>query len=286
MLMFQRVSSTAATMLVAFAAAGTVAVAAPSASAQAGTVANVADRGASAYAPEDTVAAITEAKNDNAKVVRLDVRATKDGKLVLLHDASLARTTNVENVFPGRGPWNVSDFTLAEVQQLDAGSWFDSTFAGEPVPTLTQALSTAYNDGLGVILDVAVPTSAQVAKSVQTQQASAKPTTSTGTFYVESSDQDFLKSFHKLLPWVPTGFVGTPAADQLTALAKFVDLVDVPRADVTADYVTQLHQKNLKAFAWTVNDEDTMRSFIAAGVDGIATTRPDALNTVLTTPAS
>jgi glycerophosphoryl diester phosphodiesterase len=108
----------------------------------------VAHRGASAYAPEHTLASYRLALEQRADFVEQDLQISKDGVLVCLHDLTLERTTNVEEVFPtrsvagpnGRNTWNVSDFTLPELKTLDAGSWFDPKFAGERIPTLQEAI--------------------------------------------------------------------------------------------------------------------------------------------------
>jgi glycerophosphoryl diester phosphodiesterase len=112
----------------------------------------VAHRGASAYAPEHTLSAYKLAIEQGADFVEQDLAVTKDGVLICLHDASLERTTNVEELFPGRGTsislegrtrtaWVANDFTLAEIKTLDAGSWFDKKFAGEKIPTFDEAVA-------------------------------------------------------------------------------------------------------------------------------------------------
>jgi len=112
----------------------------------------VAHRGASAYAPEHTAAAYKLAIEMGADFVEQDLAVTKDGVLICLHDASLERTTNVEEVFPDRGitvsldgstrkHWVANDFTLAEIKRLDAGSWFDKKFAAERVLTFDEAVA-------------------------------------------------------------------------------------------------------------------------------------------------
>jgi len=112
----------------------------------------VAHRGASAYAPEHTLAAYKLAIEMGADYVEQDLAVTKDGVLICLHDASLERTTNVEQLFPDRAvsisiegntrrAWVANDFTLAEIKTLDAGSWFDAKFAGEKVPTFDEAIA-------------------------------------------------------------------------------------------------------------------------------------------------
>lgn len=107
----------------------------------------IAHRGASAYAPEHTIAAYELAIEQGADFVEQDLQVTKDGVLICMHDLSLERTTNVEEVFPdrsaivrGRKAWPVADFTLEEIKTLDAGSWFDAKFAGARVPTFQEAI--------------------------------------------------------------------------------------------------------------------------------------------------
>lgn len=116
----------------------------------------VAHRGASSYAPEHTIAAYKLAIEQRADFVEQDLQITKDGVLVCLHDLTLERTTNVEDIFPDRFKqdvsedqqpgavaakhWYVSDFTLAEIKRLDAGSWKGEQFKGERVPTWQEAV--------------------------------------------------------------------------------------------------------------------------------------------------
>lgn len=116
----------------------------------------VAHRGASAYAPEHTLEAYRLALAQGADFVEQDLQVTRDSQLVCLHDLTLERTTNVEEVFPDRyredvsedqSPgakaarhWYVSDFTLEEIRRLDAGSWFDPKFRGARVPTWQEAI--------------------------------------------------------------------------------------------------------------------------------------------------
>src|SRR5688500_3554141 len=108
----------------------------------------IAHRGASAYAPEHTLSAYRLALEQGADFVEQDLQISKDGVLVCLHDLTLERTTNVEEIFPDRGAaspkgrktWNVSDFTVAELKRLDAGSWFGSKFNGERIPTFQEAI--------------------------------------------------------------------------------------------------------------------------------------------------
>lgn len=111
----------------------------------------IAHRGASAYAPEHTLAAYELALEMGADYVEQDLQMTKDGVLICLHDTSLERTTDVEAVYPdrydrgtfersGKRTWPAAKFTLEEIKRLDAGSWFGAEFAGQRVPTFQESL--------------------------------------------------------------------------------------------------------------------------------------------------
>lgn len=114
----------------------------------------IAHRGASAYAPENTLAAYELALRQAADCIELDLHASKDGILVCIHDRTLERTTNVRDVFPDRGRdvteqaggrrrWFVHDFSLAEIQTLDCGSWFGAAHAGARIETFDDILDWA-----------------------------------------------------------------------------------------------------------------------------------------------
>ncbi len=114
----------------------------------------VAHRGASAYAPEHTLVAYELGIAQGADYIEPDLQITSDGVLIALHDLTLERTTNIEEVFPSRFEeveirgeltkvWPVNDFTLEEIRTLDAGSWFDTSFAGATIPTFAEVIEVA-----------------------------------------------------------------------------------------------------------------------------------------------
>jgi glycerophosphoryl diester phosphodiesterase len=127
----------------------------------------IAHRGASAYAPENTVPALRLAAEQGANFVEFDLQLTKDRQIVLLHDTSLERTTDVEEVFPdrfrsiGQGAqatrrWPLADFTLAEVKRLDAGAWFDAKFRGTRIPTFGETID-AMRGRSGLFIEIKSP---------------------------------------------------------------------------------------------------------------------------------
>ena len=125
----------------------------------------IAHRGASAYAPENTVPAFTLAAEQGAGFVEFDLQLTKDRQLVCLHDTSLERTTDVEDVFPDRfrpasdgqpRRWMLEDFTLAEIKRLDAGTWFHDKFKGTRIPTFAETIA-ALRGRAGLFIEIKAP---------------------------------------------------------------------------------------------------------------------------------
>jgi glycerophosphoryl diester phosphodiesterase len=250
------------------------------------TVTNVAHRGASHDAPENTMVAFELAKTMHADMFEIDVQETRDDKLVLMHDTTLARTTNVEEVFPDRSPWNVRDFSLAEIRKLDAGSWFAPEFAGEPVPTLDETLEEMEDAGMGLLLEVKSPSlypgiGANIADEVLEHPSWSRPDPNGRRLILQSFDWDFVKEFAPLLPRVPRGLLGTPPVAELPELATFANQINPTHGDLTADYVARVHELDMEVFTWTVDDPAGMRRAIDLGVDGVITNRPDVLHEVI-----
>ncbi|NUW39319.1 glycerophosphodiester phosphodiesterase [Nonomuraea rhodomycinica] len=242
----------------------------------------VAHRGASAYAPENTLAAFELAAEQGADLYELDVQETRDHRLVLMHDTTLARTTDAERVFPGRAPWRVSGLSLAEIRKLDAGSWFGGDFAGERVPTLAETLSAMSGSGMGLLLEIKAPhlypgIEARVAAELRRFPVWLEP----GRLVVQSFDWDSMRRFHALMPDVAVGILGTPSLGRLAELARFADQINPPYRDITSDYVRRVHARGMRVLTWTVDDPAVMRRMLGHGVDGVISNRPDVVRDVL-----
>ncbi|GAA4942944.1 glycerophosphoryl diester phosphodiesterase [Nonomuraea thailandensis] len=254
----------------------------PATPAEAATIVNVAHRGASAYAPENTIAAFELATTQGADLFELDVQETADHELVLMHDTTLSRTTNAEQVFPDLSPWNVGDLTLDQIRELDAGSWLSGQYDGEPVPTLGEALREMSGSGMGLLLEVKAPEryegiEARIAAELRRHPSWLAP----GKLVVQSFDWDSMRRFDRLLPEAPIGLLGTPSTGELPGLAKFADQINPPYTTLTASYVRRVHALGLDVLTWTVDSSAAMRRMIGYKVDGIITNRPDVLSDVL-----
>jgi glycerophosphoryl diester phosphodiesterase len=249
-------------------------------------VVNVGHRGASAYAPENTIAAFNAAAARRADMFEFDVQETRDHQLVLIHDTTLGRTTDAEELFPDRAPWRVGDFTLAEIRRLDAGSRFGAQYAGVRVPTLEEALHAMQGSGLGALLEVKAPErypgiEGRIAGVLCRNPYWLISDTWRRRLVVQGFDWGSMHRFHSLLPGVPIGLLGTPAAEQLPELATFADEINPPYPEVSASYVARVHELGMQVLTWTIDDPAVMRQMIATGVDGIITNKPDMLAQVL-----
>lgn len=249
-------------------------------------VLNVAHRGASAAAPENTLAAFREGIEMNSDLIETDVQRSKDGELVLMHDTNLARTTDVEQVFPDRAPWKVSEFTYAEMQKLDAGSWKSAEYAGEPIPTLAQAIEAIRPSRAGLLLEIKAPDlypgiEAEVAEEMRTFPGYVESAVAADRLVIQSFSFDSMRRYAALEPDVPVGLLGTPAVDQLPALAEFADQVNPHHKSVDASYVEAVHAAGMDCLVWTVDAPADMNRAVDLGVDGVITNKPDVLEQVL-----
>lgn len=247
----------------------------------------IAHRGASAYAPENTLAAVDLAADMGFSWVENDVQRTKDGVLVVVHDDNLARTTDVEQRFPDRAPWKVKEFTAAEIATLDAGSWFGGKWAGARVPTLTQYLKRVDGNGQKLLLEVkkpeAYPGIAKDTLRVLGEEGWLDRAHVARRLVVQSFGAQSVKEVHAQRPDITTAFLGTPAVADLASYAEFTDQINPTHTSLTAQYVAAVHRfrgphgRRLQVSTWTVNDAAGAVRVDGFGVDGIITNNPDAV---------
>ncbi|GAA2235570.1 hydrolase [Streptomyces amakusaensis] len=247
----------------------------------------IAHRGASGYAPENTLAAVDLAGRMGFAWVETDVQRTRDGELVVVHDETLARTTDAEQRFPGRAPWRVRDFTAAEIATLDAGGWFGPRWAGARVPTLREYLSRVERNGQRLLLEIKRPElypgiERDILLTLGEEGWLDRSHTRRG-LVVQSFGADSVRAVHRQRPDVVTGLLGNPAVAELPSYAAFTDQINPSHTRITADYVAAVqrlrgaHGEPLRVHVWTVNDAAGAERAEAFGVDGIITDRPDVV---------
>jgi len=272
----------------------------------------IAHRGASGYAPEHTFAAYDLAIEQKADFVEPDLAVAKDGVLICLHDDTLERTTNVEEVYPtrfsaemkGRNSekrWVANDFTVEEIGKLDAGSWFDSRFAGARVPTWDAMLARVQkHPGVGVYPELKSPPlytarGIDMARifvdSVRKHGLDTRESLRTTPMTIQSFDRPTIKRMSVELPTVPRVFLTSDDEDvsdaRLKDLASFATGIGPEKKVIAAhpDMVARAHALGLTVTAWTFRaDEktiypsvqDEMAQFLYTfGIDALFTNNPD-----------
>lgn len=249
-------------------------------------VVNTAHRGAMGHAPENTLAAFRLGVEQGSDLIEADVQRSRDGVLVLMHDTTLARTTNVEQVFPDRAPWRVSDFTYEEIQRLDAGSWFSEDFAGERVPTMTEMVRLLRPTRAGILMELKSPAlypgiEEQVAGEFASFPGYVESAVRAGRLVVQSFDWKSMARYQALQSVVPVGLLGRPDEALLPELSTWADQINPSFRTFDAAYVDTVHRLGMTVHTYTVNRAADMHVVLDRGVDGVITNHPDVLESVL-----
>ncbi len=226
----------------------------------------IAHRGASSYAPENTFAAFDLALNMGARHLELDVQMSRDGHLVVIHDDLVDRTSN--------GSGAVAGHTLAQLQSLDAGAWFDAKFAGERIPAFT-ALLDRYRGRAHLHVEIKGKTtglSERTADLIRARDWS-------GNVTMTSFQKDKLEALRAHAPELPAGWLLRDIDDGTISEARRLGITQLcPRADsVTLELVARLRDAGFNVRAWGVSNEEQMRRMVDAGVDGMTVNFPDKL---------
>lgn len=236
----------------------------------------IAHRANSGYSPENTLVGIGQAFDEGADAVEVDIRITKDGELVLMHDEDISRTTD--------GTGMVLDINLAELKKLDAGSWFSPFYAGEQVPTFTDALNAAKGRGK-LLLDVK---SLLIGSSIK-RSLNEAGVGDDAVWPSQNVSEEAAADFKKYMPdagilWggVPSSLT-TEAFDSLKAkgIVGFEIDYSSPVSPVTKEFVDAAHSNDMIVIVYTVMDPDTMLRMISLGVDAIETDFPGVLNSIM-----
>ncbi|MEJ9232587.1 glycerophosphodiester phosphodiesterase [Peribacillus butanolivorans] len=233
---------------------------------------NVAHRGASAYAPENTMAAYDKAVKMKADYIEIDVQRSKDGELVLIHDTTVDRTTD--------GSGKVGDFTFEELRSLDAGSWKGEQFAGEQIPTFDEILDR-YHGKIGILIELKAPElypgiEESVAEELKERNLD-KPQNE--KIILQSFNHKTMEKMNDLVPKVPIGVLTSSRADTteqaLQEFSTYADYFNPSYGIVTKELVNQVHSLDMKIGSWTVRSQEAADFLLDMGVDAIITDYPD-----------
>ncbi|MBI3739178.1 MAG: glycerophosphodiester phosphodiesterase [Chloroflexi bacterium] len=228
-----------------------------------------AHRGASAHAPENTLASFELALAQGADAIELDAKLSADGEVVVFHDSTLDRTTN--------GTGRLAQKMLAELRSLDAGSFFSEKFRGEKIPVLSEVFEVI---GKKIFINVELTNYStprdQLTEKVCTlvKQHALEDRVIFSSFFASN-----LKKAHRLLPQVPRallalgGWMGAWARSFGFAFGDYAALHPY-FADVTAQQVSRVHQLKRRIHVWTVNKAEDIARLYSWNVDGIFTDDP------------
>ncbi len=274
-----------------------------------GRVNVIAHRGASAYAPENTLAAFALAAEMGADWFELDCTLTRDGEVIVIHDDSIDRTTGAEGV--------VAEMTLSELKRYDVGSWFDPKFAGERLPTLGEALDLAKDKRIGVYVEIKDSDDdralwSDLLELVREGEGLLPDKRDETMLQIESSGTRNLELTRKVIasirkrsmekraviqsfspvvcavalaeaPDIRTEQLATSSDNdplQWNRFLRWLELLDPPgfninKKDFTESLARKLHEQGKTIAVYTVNNPNEMRELIRSGVDALITDKPD-----------
>src|SRR5271170_2377398 len=224
----------------------------------------IAHRGASAVAPENTIAAFDEAIRLGASAVEFDVRLTADAVPVVIHDETVDRTTN------GRGA--VNSLTRLDLLRLDAGSWKHPRFSGVRIPTLQEVLQTIGSQAVPV-LELKVPVDPDLIRNILEENDALDRAV------ILSFDVGIVETFRRRLPGVTLGFSSEVWREDLPAQCRHLgaQILVLDVAAVCTDNVTAAHRLGREVWCYTINDPGAVAACSAMGVRGIITDHPNLI---------
>lgn len=247
-----------------------------SASIYAHGVETIAHRGSSGNAPENTIAAIQKAVDQNSNYIEIDVHMSKDGHIIVFHDEKLSRTTN--------GTGKIKNKTLIELKKLDAGSWFSERYKNEKIPTLKEILELDLKNS---VLIIEVKNIDNVYNGIEEKIVKIiKSSPFMGKVIYKSFGTEVLERFHQLdskreILYVTIGpiFNWLLIDDWLRVGSvfdlKISDYIQVHRYLITNKLIVKAHNLGKKIIAWDVNSQKDINKMVMLGVDIIETDFPE-----------
>ena len=264
-------------------------------------VLNIAHRGARSLAPENTLQAALKALEAGADMWEVDISLSKDGQPVIVHDDTLVRTTNAVSAYPHRAPWVVSDFSLAEIEHLDAGSWFEKTdpfgeiaaghvsaqdlraYHGIHVPTLDDVLVFTRTHHWSINLELKEqPELGKQAPIVSLVLERVRKLHMENQVLISSFQHEWLRQVRELAPDIEiAALIGIEEAQKIDWDTLEFPMYNLHVDLATEELITWLKDAGRRVAVWVVNEPESMEHFATLGVDGIFTDFPQRLTRVL-----
>jgi len=226
-------------------------------------------RGASADCPENTMIAVKKALEYGADYSEIDVHQTQDGKIILMHDETLDRTTS--------GMGYVWDHTWEEIRSMDAGSWFGEEFTGEPVPSLEEIIQFASGR---IKLNIEIKISREEPELVSRVVNIINRNDFKDNCIVTSFDQKAVENVKRIDPLIQTGLIFGKDYPEDVFPGSW-EVLSCNYKVVDEDFVKKARENKKKIYVWTVDEKNEMLRLIDLKVDAIITNRPGFLVEVL-----
>lgn len=226
-------------------------------------------RGSSYYAPENTMLAMEYAVRDLSDYVEIDVQQTKDGEVIVMHDASLKRTTGVNK--------KVYEVTYDEIKDLDVGKWFDKNLQDARIPTLDEVLE--YCKGK-IKLNIEIK-GYEYSKNLEEEVVKlVEKHDMVKDCCVSSFNYESLKKVKEFNQDIKTGYIISSAYGDFSRM-KYSDFFSIRATAVTSNMIKEIHSAKKQVHVWTVNSSKQMRNLMQIGVDNIITDNPVLANEVI-----
>ncbi|MEX0326240.1 MAG: glycerophosphodiester phosphodiesterase [Puniceicoccaceae bacterium] len=237
----------------------------------------IAHRGYPTVAPENSIVGFRLANLAGADLVELDYHVDRDGEGIVIHDKTLDRTTDVTAAW-GETDAKVVEKSRAEMQTLDAGTWYDPMFAGVRLPTLEEAIDAIQEGGMTLV--------ERKAGSAEHIVALLKERDLVNEVIVQSFDWEYVTAVHEMLPEQVLGAIGPSrvwngkklskkerelSREWIDEAAKTGARVLVWNAQVTPETISYAHDKGFKLYIYTINELEPAKRLLEAGVDGVIT---------------
>jgi glycerophosphoryl diester phosphodiesterase len=240
----------------------------------------IAHRGASGNAPENTMAAFKKALHIGVDMIELDIHLSKDGKIVVIHDELLDRTTN--------GTGLIKDLNYEDIAKYDAGSWFGKEYSNEKVPLLEEVLTLI--DGKTTVLIELKRAKQFVYNGIEEKLVALINEHQAQSWCIlQSFERTYIEKLHQLAPQLEYHLLIVSDLDPLPVYADnyfsfhtfleqpFYKAINPANEFLTKGKVEAIQQQGLRVFTYTVNEEDKMKKIINMGVNGIISNVPDRL---------
>ena len=228
----------------------------------------IAHRGQSIEAPENTMEAFRRAIELGAQMIETDVNVTRDGALVLTHDVTVDRTTN--------GTGHVGDLTLAQIRELDAGSWSGAEFAGEPVPTLEETLELAIETGVLLCLEAKGRTADETADIATAVARILEQRNLLDRAFISAFEHSALAVAKRAVPRLLIAPERLPELEPCTpqeavAQARALDapVLQTHHMLLTDELVAALHEGGIALWSWPTTTADSCEASVRAGADAL-----------------